>query len=213
MINLGLDKIKTVLCLGAHADDIEIGGGGTVLRLVQENPDLKVHWVVLSSDGPRRAEAEESAARFLQGARETVVDVQSYRDRYFPAQWEEIKDTFNALGRSVSPDLILTHRGDDAHQDHRVISELTWHTFRDHWILEYEIPKYEGDLGHPNVFVPLTAQTARDKAENVFDGFASQQDKPWFATDTFLALARIRGLECNAPEHFAEGFYSRKLTL
>jgi LmbE family N-acetylglucosaminyl deacetylase len=124
-----------------------------------------------------------------------------------------IKDYFITLGKSVSPDLILTHRGNDAHQDHRVISELTWHTFRNHWILEYEIPKYEGDLGHPNVFVPLTAQTAREKAQKVFDGFPSQQDKPWFTTDTFLAMARIRGLECNAPEHFAEGFTSRKLAL
>ena len=213
MINLGLEKITTLLCLGAHADDIEIGGGGAVLRLVRENPNLKVHWVVFSSNGPRHVEANTSAERFLKGTREAVVDVQNFRDRYFPAQWEEIKDYFNVLGKSVSPDLILTHRGDDAHQDHRVISELTWHTFRDHWILEYEIQKYEGDLGHPNVFVPLAEQTAREKAENVFDSFASQQDKPWFATDTFLALARIRGLECSAPEHFAEGFYSRKLVL
>jgi LmbE family N-acetylglucosaminyl deacetylase len=205
--------VRSVLCLGAHADDIEIGCGGTILRLAQECPGLRVHWVVFGAEGVRRAEAHSSAQRFLEGIPGAEVEVLHFRDRFFPAAWAEIKEFFDELGRRCSPDLVLAHRRDDAHQDHRVVGELTWNTFRRHWILEYEILKYDGDLVPPNLFVALTEALVEKKVAMLMEGFASQHAKPGYSADAFRALARIRGIEANADTAFAEGFVCRKLTL
>lgn len=207
------DRLNTVLCLGAHADDIEIGCGGTLLKWMQHNPGLSVHWVVFSANEQRAEEARRSADRFLQSAGEQSVRLYGFRDSFFPYQAEAIKEAFHALADEVCPDVILTHRPDDAHQDHRVVSELTWCAFRDHAVLEYEIPKYEGDLGRPNVLVQLSAEHARRKVDHLMSEFPSQQAKPWYSEDTFLALMRLRGLECHAPSRYAEGFHARKLVM
>lgn len=202
-----------VLCIGAHCDDIEIGCGGTILRLLEMNPALEVHWIVLCSNELRRPEALDGAGRFLGDAGLERVRVESFRDGFLPYQGLEVKEFFESLKREVEPDLILSHYRGDLHQDHRLVSELTWNTFRDHLILEFEIPKYDGDLGSPNVFVPLSnAQVAR-KIESVMGAFASQRGRRWFSEETFRALLRLRGVECNAVESYAEGFYARKLVL
>jgi LmbE family N-acetylglucosaminyl deacetylase len=202
-----------VLALGAHADDIEIGCGGTVLRLLAEHPDLEVDWVVLSGDGERAAEAAESAAAFLQGAAAARIAVERFRDGFFPYTGAEVKEYFEGLKSRVSPDLVLTHRLEDRHQDHRLVAELTWNTFRDHLILEYEIPKYEGDLGQPNLFVPLERAHCERKVELLRKHFPSQAGRDWFADQTFWSLLRLRGLESRAPSTFAEAFHARKLVL
>ena len=200
-----------VLCIGAHCDDIEIGCGGTLLRLLDANPTLEVHYLVLCSDAERRREALDAARRLLGDASEKRVRVLSFRDGFLPWSGAEVKECFEALKQSVRPDLILTHARGDLHQDHRLAAELTWNTFRDHLILEYEIPKYDGDLGAPNVFVPLSeAQVAR-KLEIVLGAFASQRSRRWFDAETFRALLRLRGVECNAVH--AEAFHARKLVL
>jgi LmbE family N-acetylglucosaminyl deacetylase len=213
MFRFGLDGIRRVLCLGAHADDIEIGCGGTLRRMIDLNPELNVRWVVFSGDEVRAAEARASAAAFLRGAAVTRVELHGFRDSFFPSAWGEIKEQVSAIAREYSPDVIFTHRRDDAHQDHRVLAELSWCAFRDHLILEYEIPKYEGDLGQPNVYVTLSPEQARAKAELIHTGFPSQQSHCWFTADTFLALSRLRGVECNAAGGHAEAFYCRKLVL
>jgi len=202
-----------VLCIGAHCDDIEIGCGGTVLRLLELNPGLEVHWIVLCSDALRRREALDAARRFLGDAGEKRVQVLSHRDGFLPYSGGEVKECFESLKRTVQPDLILTHFRGDLHQDHRLVSELTWNTFRNHLILEFEIPKYDGDLGAPNVFVPLSESQAARKIENVLGAFASQRARRWFREETFRALMRLRGMECNAPSSHAEAFYARKLVL
>jgi LmbE family N-acetylglucosaminyl deacetylase len=202
-----------LLCLGAHADDIEIGCGGTVLRLLAERPGSSVRWVVCSSDPLREREARASAAAFLGEAAEREVVVKSFRESYFPAMLSEIKEFFESLKSGPGPDLVLTPRRRDEHQDHRTIAELTWNTFRDHVILEYEIPKFEGDLGHPNVYVPLPEAVARRKVESVMLYFASQRGRAWFRAETFESVMRLRAIECNAPEGFAEGLYARKLVV
>jgi LmbE family N-acetylglucosaminyl deacetylase len=202
-----------VLALGAHADDIEIGCGGTVLRLLAEHPNLTVDWVVLSGDGERAAEAAESAAAFLQGAAAARIAVERFRDGFFPYTGAEVKEYFEGLKSRVSPDLVLTHRLDDRHQDHRLVAELTWNTFRDHLILEYEIPKYEGDLGQPNLFVPLERAHCERKVELLLKHFFSQAGRDWFSDQTFWSLLRLRGLESRAPSTFAEAFHARKLVL
>lgn len=211
MLVQGFRRVNSILCLGAHADDIEIGCGGALLRILQERPEATVEWVVFSGEGERRKEAEQAAALFLEGAGASNVTIHDFPDRLFPTQWEAIKRTFDALRRDVNPDLIFTHRRDDAHQDHRVLAELTWCTFRGHWICEYEIPKYEGDLGQPNVFVPLTQDQLSRKIEYLQAAYTSQQEKPWFLPETFRGLAHLRGLECRAPDNVAEGFYCRKV--
>jgi LmbE family N-acetylglucosaminyl deacetylase len=208
----GLALVSTVLCVGAHGDDVEIGCGGTVLKLVASNPNLKVHWVVLSAEGRRVEEARASAEWFLDGAGERVVEVEAFRERYFP-YLPQLKEYFDELKTRVAPDLVLTHRRADAHQDHRVVADLTWNTFRDHLILEYEIPKYDGDLGQPNVFVSLDEATARRKAQAILEGFPSQRDRYWFTEETLLALLRLRGIEAGAPGGYAEAFDARKLLL
>jgi LmbE family N-acetylglucosaminyl deacetylase len=204
--------ISSILCVGAHSDDIEIGCGGTVLKLVAANPNVAVHWLVLSADGDRADEARASAERFIGGAPNREVEVASFRERYFP-HLSELKEFFDTLGDRIHPDLILTHHGGDAHQDHRAVAELTWNTFRDHLILEYEIPKYDGDLGRPNVFVLLEEELARRKVQAVLEGFPSQAGHYWFREETFLGLLRLRGVEARSASGFAEGFHARKLVL
>jgi len=207
------DSIFRILCLGAHSDDIEIGCGGTVLRILEENPDAEVLWVVMGASGQRADEATASAKSFLARARQKEVIVKEFRDGFFPYIGAEIKGFFEELKRRCAPDLILTHCRNDLHQDHRLVSELTWNTFRNHLILEYEILKYDGDLGTPNVFVHLTESLARRKVGILLDSFRSQVKKNWFTEDAFLAILRLRGLECNAPEKYAEAYHARKLVL
>lgn len=202
-----------LLCLGAHSDDIEIGCGGSVLRLIAENPNVVVRWVVFSGGGIREAEARNSAGAFLQNVTEKRVDVLGFRDGYFPFQGAEIKDYFEAIKASFAPSLILTHWHADAHQDHRLIADLTHNTFRDHLVLEYEIPKYDGDFGNPALFLPLTRDQLHQKVELICRHFPSQMKRRWFCEGTFLAMARLRGIGCNAPEGLAEAFYARKVVL
>ena len=200
-----------VLALGSHADDIEIGCGATLLRLAAQR-ELDVHWVVLSATDERAAEARRSAEAFLGGAAGSHVAVESFRDAFF-RYGGEVKEYFEALKARVSPDLILTHHRSDLHQDHRIVAELTWNTFRDYLILEYEVPKYDGDRGSPNLFVHLDEATARRKAALLLDWFPSQRSKAWFTEDLFLALMRLRGMESGAPSGYAEAFYGRKVVL
>ena len=202
-----------VLCLGAHADDIEIGCGGLLLRLIEEGGPVDVEWVVFSAAPPRAVEARRSAALFLKGARRARVTLERFRDGFFPYQGARIKETFERLKRRPSPDLVLTHFRDDRHQDHRVLSDLAWNTFRDHWILEYEIPKFDGDLGSPSVFVPVSQAKAQLKVDYLERCFGSQRDKHWFTAETFRGLMRLRGMECRSASGYAEAFYSRKLVL
>jgi LmbE family N-acetylglucosaminyl deacetylase len=206
-------ELRTLLCLGAHCDDIEIGCGGTVLRLAEHHPELRVHWVVLSSSAERAAEARRSAERFLRRVRNQEVVIKGFRNSFFPFVGAEIKEFFEELKRQVAPDLVLTHTRNDLHQDHRLTCELTWNTFRDHLILEYEIPKYDGDLGAPNAFVPLDPEHYNGKIENLLECFPSQRDKRWFTRETFLALMRLRGMESNAASGYAEAFYCHKAVL
>lgn len=201
---------RRVLAIGAHPDDIEIGCGGTVLRLAAEHPDLEVTWVVLSSTPERAREAQASAEAFLQGVRQKRIVVKGHRDGYLPYLGAQVKDDFEALKALVSPDLVLTHYREDRHQDHRLASELSWNTWRNHLILEYEIPKYDGDFGSPSIFAPLSAAILERKIELVLKAFPTQAGKPWFAPDLFRAVARIRGMECVAEEGLAEAFYCRK---
>jgi len=202
---------RRILCLGAHSDDIEIGCGGTILRMLRERPHCEVYWLVFSGTRERRREAAASAKMFLRGAASAKVVIRNYRDGFFPYDGAKIKNEFEKLKKTFQPDLILTHQRHDLHQDHRAICELTWNTFRDHAILEYEIPKYDGDMGAPNYFVHLTESDCARKIENLQNAFASQRSKHWFAPDTFRALMRLRGMESNAPSRHAEAFYARKL--
>jgi LmbE family N-acetylglucosaminyl deacetylase len=202
-----------ILCIGAHSDDIEIGCGGTILELLRTHRNLEFHWLVLSSGADREQEARRSAALFLRQAPRKQVEVLDFRNSYFPYQGAEIKDYFEQLKRQVSPDLIFTHVRDDLHQDHRLVNQLTWNTWRGQLILEYEIPKYDGDLNSPNFFVPFDRKICDLKIKYLMDCFKSQRDKHWFTEDTFQGLMRIRGVEANAPGKFAEAFYSRKLVL
>jgi len=200
-----------ILCLGAHADDIEIGCGGTVLQMLSLRRDLVFFWVVFSSGSEREREARNSAALFLEQADRKEVIVKSFRDGFFPYEGTKVKEFFEELKELVSPDLIFTHYRDDRHQDHHTICDLTWNTWRSHLILEYEIPKYDGDLGSPNWFVPLTREVCDRKIKYICDVFQTQSNKAWLTEDTFQALLRLRGVECAAPEKFAEAFYCRKL--
>jgi len=203
-----------ILCLGAHSDDIEIGCGGTILRLIDENPDLEICWVVWASgDETRRAEAEASASLFLKDVRKKHVILHGFRDGFFPYSGGEIKEVFQKLETEFFPDIVFTHHRHDLHQDHRMISELTWNSFRNHLIMEYEIPKYDGDLGSPNAFVPLESATCDMKIEYLLRSFVSQNSKYWFTGDTFRSMLRIRGVEARSATSYAEGFYCRKFQL
>ena len=213
MLKSEFKGLQTILCLGAHADDIEIGCGGTLLKLLAENESLHVHWVVLGARDRRAEEALASARAFLQDAGSSEIVIKGFRDSFFPYVGGEIKEYFCDLQKEVSPDLIFTHRREDMHQDHRLAAELTWNAFRDNLIFEYEIPKYEGDLGAPNFFVPLKESTCRRKVESIVEAYDSQRSKPWFGEDVFWSLLRIRGMECNSPTRFAEGLYCRKMTI
>jgi LmbE family N-acetylglucosaminyl deacetylase len=213
MLKLSFDRLKRVLCLGAHSDDIEIGCGGTLLKLARERPDLEVRWIVFSAGGRRTTEARGSARRFLQGVRLKKVVVKRFQTSFFPYQGQRIKQVFEQIKKSFQPDLIFTHYRDDRHQDHRVLSDLAWNTFRDHLILEYEIPKYDGDLGNPNFYVPLDEEVCRRKAEHICAFFQTQLNKHWFSSDTFLSLMRLRGIECASHTKHAEAFYCRKLVV
>ena len=201
-----------LLCVGAHSDDLEIGCAGTVLKLVAINSQLTVDWVVLSASGQRAAEARESASRLLGDVAEARVVVENFRERYFPYD-AALKEFFDELGRDLAPDLVLTPWRGDAHQDHRVVAELAGNTFRDQLILQYEIPKYDGDLGRPNVYVQLDEQTCRQKVANILDSFPSQKERHWFSDDTFWAMLRLRGIESQAPSGYAEAFHCHKLVL
>lgn len=205
--------VSHVLCLGAHADDIEIGCGGTILTLLEAEPSLAVTWVVFSAEGPRNVEARQSAESFLAGAAKRQILVHHFRDGFFPHQGVQIKEAFEELKATVSPDLIFTHYRHDLHQDHRILAELTLNTFRDHLILEYEIPKYDGDLGTPNAFVPLDALLCRRKMDTILTSFKTQASKHWFTEELFRSLLRLRGMECNAPSGYAEAFHGRKIVV
>lgn len=203
-------KALSILAIGAHSDDIEIGAGGAILSWIVSGAEVSVDWCVASAAGGRAEEARASAADFLGGAARADVHLAEFRDGYLPAERSAVKDWVEGL-KALSPDVILTHQRNDAHQDHRLISELTWNTFRDHLILEYEIPKWDGDLGQPNAYVPLTDAILSRKIELLHRHFGSQRSKAWFDDETFRGLARIRGVECRT--RYAEAFYARKLML
>ena len=202
----------TILCLGAHSDDIEIGCGATLLQLTRSDVRPRFFWVVLSTSGARQAEARKAAELFTADC-EKEVFLKEFRDGYLPYEGGVVKDFFEEIKSRINPDLIFTHWQGDAHQDHRLVSELTWNTFRNHLILEYEIPKFDGDLGRPNTFVPLEEWAVRQKVSNLVTIFESQQTKPWFRDDTFLGLMRLRGMESNATSGYAEAFYTRKMVI
>lgn len=209
----GTGRRLTLLCLGAHSDDIEIGAGGTILSLIGAGHELNVVWCVASAAGSRRAEAEESAAAFLAGASSWRTVCGSFKDSYFPYVGAELKAWVEEIKGMVSPDIVLTHRRDDAHQDHRELSGLTWNAFRNHLVLEYEIPKWDGDLGQPNFYVPLSGAQMERKIALLEAHFATQRSKDWFDPETFRGLARLRGMECRAKERYAEAFHARKLVM
>lgn len=206
-------SVSTVLCIGAHSDDIEIGCGGTILRLLRENPNVAIHWVVMSATGDRHDEALKSASSFLAGAARADVVVHDFEERYLPYIGGEVKRSFDELASTISPDLVLTHWQGDLHQDHRLLGELAWNTFRNQLILEYEIPKWDGDLGRPNVFVPLDRSICKQKVDTILQMFPSQSERDWFTEETFWALLRLRGVEARSLSGYAEAFHARKLIL
>lgn len=217
MLPLGLAAPKgrplRVLCLGAHSDDIEIGCGGAILDLLQARPRTQVRWVVFSASGIRAKEARDSARRFLGKRFPGAVILHEFRDGFFPSQFQQVKEAFEDVGRGFQPDLVFTHRREDRHQDHRTVSDLTWNTFRRQLVLEYEIPKWDGDLGAPNTYMPLSTGAMRRKVRLLMQGFATQRSKDWFDEETFRGLARLRGVECRAASGYAEAFYGRKLLI
>jgi LmbE family N-acetylglucosaminyl deacetylase len=215
MLKLNLDRNSNseykILCLGAHCDDIEIGCGGTILKLIESYPNTVFYWVVFSSNERRAKEAIKSANMFLQGAKVDNIVIKEFRNSYFPFVGTEIKEYFEQLKQDFDPDIVFTHYRQDLHQDHRLISDLTWNSFRNHLILEYEIFKYDGDLGNPNFFVHLDEQKCQKKVQYLLDAFVSESNKHWFTEDTFRSIMRLRGVESNSPGKYAEAFYCRKL--
>jgi LmbE family N-acetylglucosaminyl deacetylase len=201
-----------ILCLGAHSDDIEIGCGATLLALKEAGREFRVTWVVMTAHGERADEARASAELFVPRENLDIV-LFDFRDGFLPYEGAKVKDAVESLKAKPYPDLILTHRLDDAHQDHRQMAELAWNTWRNATILSFEIPKYDGDLTTPNFYVPLTRAQAEAKVAALMEAFPTQRGKGWFTPDTFMGLMRIRGIECNAPDGFAEGFHARKLVL
>jgi LmbE family N-acetylglucosaminyl deacetylase len=204
-------KALRVLALGAHSDDIEIGAGGAILSWIASGAEVSVDWCVLSAPGERADEARASAMEFLAGAKQADIHLGDFRDGYFPSERTAVKDWVEGLKRLEKPDVVLCHQRNDAHQDHRMVCELAWNTFRDHLILEYEIPKWDGDLGQPNVYVPLSEEVLAKKIELLHKHFGTQRSKAWFDDETFRGLARLRGVECR--ERYAEAFFARKLLL
>lgn len=205
--------MRRLLCLGAHSDDIEIGAGGTLLKLAGQVPDLEIYWVVFSAPEARAEEARRSANDFLAGVACKQIKIGSFRESYFPSEWPAIKDWFEEIKAKFDPDVVFTHYREDRHQDHRVLSDLAWNTFRNHLILEYEILKYDGDIGCPNVFIPLSEQLCARKIQLLLKHFNTQSTKHWFTSDAFEALHRIRGIECASATGRAEAFYCRKIVL
>ena len=206
-------KPPGILLLGAHCDDIEIGMGATLRRLCARHPDSELHWITLSSNETRAAETRLAASHLLAGARNASVVVRAFRESYFPQVGAELKDYFETLKASFRPDVVFTHLREDAHQDHRMVNDLTWNTFRDQLILEYEVPKFDGDLRTPNHYVPITRVELDAKIEVLMTCYTSQLHRAWFTPETFRGLARLRGIECNAPDGFAEAFHCRKAVL
>lgn len=206
-------KKLNVLVLGAHCDDIEIGCGGTLLRLLSERKNIHITWVVFCATAEREVEAKKSAADFLLGTKSQKITIHSFRDGYLPYLGESPKNTFEALKSSVNPDLIFTHSHADAHQDHRIISELTWNTFRDHFILEYEIPKWDGDFGQPNTFIDIPKSLAQKKITLLLKHYGSQRSKSWFNSEVFRSLMTLRGMESRSNSGLSEAFYCRKIKL
>jgi len=206
-------KALKILCLGAHCDDIEIGCGGTLLSILENNKNSEVHWIVLSSDQQRGKEARSSANIFLNNTLRKKIDVNKFRNGYFPYIGTEIKDYFEEIKERISPDVIFTHYRYDLHQDHRTVSELTWNTFRNNLIFEYEIPKYDGDIGSPNCYVPLELNVCHNKIKNILASFTTQSEKHWLKEELLLSIMRIRGMECVSPTNYAEAFYCRKMVL
>ncbi|MBV8227386.1 MAG: PIG-L family deacetylase [Verrucomicrobia bacterium] len=213
MWQVPLGSLRRILCLGAHSDDIEIGAGGTLLNLAARNAEVEFMWVVFSAPGARTEEARRSAEDFLSEVGRKEVIIGSFRESYFPSEWPAIKDLFEEVKAKFDPEVVFTHFRDDRHQDHRVLSELAWNTFRNHLILEYEILKYDGDLGRPNVFVPVSERLCARKIELLLKHFKTQSTKHWFTSDTFEAMHRIRGVESASATGRAEAFYCRKLLL
>lgn len=215
MTNLRLDFDRdqklTVLCLGAHSDDIEIGCGGTILQLIRRYPQCRIQWVVFSAIGERKKEAEKGAELFAGPNHLERIDLKEFRDGFMPYDGAEVKEAFEEFKKYTPPDLIFTHARNDAHQDHRLLWELTWNTFRNHLVLEYEIPKFDGDMGQPNVYVPLEQRECEAKVSNLMTAFRTQCSKRWFKESTFMSLMRLRGMECNSSSDYAEAFYGRKL--
>lgn len=205
------DKEPKILCLGAHSDDIEIGCGGTILRLIEAAPKAQFRWIVFSGNKARHEEALQGASAFLSEIELKQIDIHDFRESYFPFIGAEIKDCFEKVKKESSPDIIFTHFARDAHQDHMLISKLTWNTFRDNLIIEYEIPKYDGDLGAPNLFVHLDESLVRRKINSLCEIFQTQTKKLWFSEESFRSILRIRGVESNSPTNYAEAFYCRKM--
>ena len=204
-------RARRILCLGAHCDDIEIGCGAALLALQSAGP-VRVDWAVLSSTPQRHAETRLAMQALMPAAARGELVAGTFPDGRFPAHYDEIKEFVEALKKRLpAPDLIFCHEREDRHQDHRLVNELAWNTFRDHMILEYEIPKWDGGLGQPNVYVPVTAQQAHRKAATLLRAHRSQRARDWFTRETFLGLMRLRGIECRAPGGYAEAFYGRKL--
>jgi LmbE family N-acetylglucosaminyl deacetylase len=213
-LTLGSDRKRLrVLCLGAHSDDIEIGCAATLLRWIQEYERVEVTWVVLSAATERGEEARRSAEALMCDASRLEIVIGDFEDSHLPADYRRVKGFLSDLRHRIESDIVLTHSLDDRHQDHRLIADMTWQNWRDHLIFEYEIPKYEGDLGRPNVFVPIATPIAERKVEHLQEHFFSQRSKDWFSADTFLGLMRLRGLECRSKSGFAEGFFARKITI
>jgi len=210
-LGAGDGRPGTILFLGAHCDDVEIGCGATLLRLIEDYPDADFQWVIFSSDEKRAAETRRAAGMLMGGAARTKVTIKTFRNAFFPYIGVELKEFFEEIKRSVSPDVVFTHHRMDRHQDHRTLSDLTWNTFRSHLIVEYEIPKYDGDLGQPNLYVPVTKAMMEKKIETLMACYATQANHQWFTPDTFSGLMRIRGIECDSPTGYAEAFHARKM--
>jgi LmbE family N-acetylglucosaminyl deacetylase len=207
------DRPPRLLFLGAHADDIEIGCGATIVELLRRHPNAEVHWAVFSAAGPRRQEAEAAAHRLLAGAGKTTLTLHDFRDGFLPYVGAEVKEAFEAVKAGFTPDVVFTHFRDDLHQDHRLINELTGNTFRDHLVLEYEIPKFDGDLGVPNAFAPVSREACDEKIATILACYATQCDKYWFTEETFRSILRLRGIEARSPSGYAEAFHARKIPI
>ncbi len=212
-LSFAAEEPLRVLCLGAHSDDIEIGCGGTLIQLLKKQPNCEVIWVVLAANEEREREARKSAELYLANVYQKKIAIEHFRDSFFPSQSEALKEFFETLKPLINPDIIFTHYGKDLHQDHRKICDLTWNTFRNHMIVEYEILKYDGDIGTPNLFVAIEKKTCREKLHRLNECFHSQKENSWFDDESFMALMRIRGVECNSTTRYAEAFYCRKTVL